>query len=120
VVAQPCQGRIGHRIRRTTRRFLPHRRQQPGDPGVSGHRRHPGHGDGARVGRCEEPRQIWWLHTTQSAATHAFATEVTALLESLPDARQHVFYTVGDDTVAPKRLDAQSINALGLPTDATA
>ena len=69
---------------------------------------------------AKSPRQIWWLHTTQSAATHAFATEVTALLESLPDARQHVFYTVGDDTVAPKRLDAHSINALGLPTDATA
>jgi ferredoxin-NADP reductase/MOSC domain-containing protein YiiM len=65
-------------------------------------------------------RQIWWLHTTQSAATSAFATEVTALLESLPDARQHVFYSRGDDTVAPKRLDAQSINALDLPTDATA
>jgi ferredoxin-NADP reductase/MOSC domain-containing protein YiiM len=69
---------------------------------------------------AKSPRQIWWLHTTQSAATHAFATEVTALLESLPDARQHVFYTVGDDTVAPKRLDPHSINALGLPTDATA
>jgi ferredoxin-NADP reductase len=69
---------------------------------------------------AKSPRQIWWLHTTQSAATHVFATEVTALLESLPGARQHVFYTVGDDTVAPKRLDAHSINALGLPTDATA
>jgi ferredoxin-NADP reductase/MOSC domain-containing protein YiiM len=68
----------------------------------------------------KSPRQIWWLHTTQSAATHAFADEVTALLEPLPDARQRVFYTVGDGTVAPKRLDAQSINALGLPTDATA
>jgi ferredoxin-NADP reductase/MOSC domain-containing protein YiiM len=68
----------------------------------------------------KSPRQIWWLHTTQSPATHGFATEVTALLESLPDARQHVFYTVGDDAVAPKRLDEQSIAALGLPIDATA
>jgi len=65
-------------------------------------------------------RQIWWLHTTQRAATYAFAGEVTALLDALPDARQHVFYTVGDDAVTPKRLDAQSIAALGLPANATA
>jgi ferredoxin-NADP reductase/MOSC domain-containing protein YiiM len=67
---------------------------------------------------AERPGQIWWLHTTQSVATHAFAAEVTALLESMPDAHQHVFYTRGDD--APRRLDRQSIAALGLPTDATA
>jgi ferredoxin-NADP reductase/MOSC domain-containing protein YiiM len=75
---------------------------------------------------AKSPRQIWWLYTTQSPATHAFAAEVTALLDSLPDARQHVFYTVGDDGVepkrgvAPKRLDVQSIAALGLPADGTA
>ena len=31
---------------------------------------------------AKSPRQIWWLHTTQSTATHAFAAEVTALLDS--------------------------------------
>ena len=67
---------------------------------------------------AKSPRQIWWLHTTQSTATHAFAAEVTALLDSMPDAHQRVFYTRGDD--APTRLDRQSIAALGLPTDATA
>ena len=69
---------------------------------------------------AKSPRPIWWLHTTQRTATYAFAAEVTALLDSLPNARQRVFYTVGDDAVAPKRLDAQSIAALGLPADATA
>ena len=67
---------------------------------------------------AKSPRQIWWLHTTQSSATLAFAAEVTALLDSLPDAHQLVFYTRGDDV--PTRLDRQSIAALGLPTDATA
>jgi ferredoxin-NADP reductase/MOSC domain-containing protein YiiM len=67
---------------------------------------------------AKSPRQIWWLHTTQSAATHAFAAEVTALLDALPDAHQRVFYTRGDDT--PTHLDRRSIAALGLPTDATA
>ncbi len=66
---------------------------------------------------AKSPRTIWWLHTTQSAATLAFADEIAALLASLPDAQQHVFYTRGD---APARLDRQSIAALGLPTDATA
>jgi ferredoxin-NADP reductase/MOSC domain-containing protein YiiM len=69
---------------------------------------------------AKSPRQIWWLHTTQSIATHAFATEVAALLDSLPNATQCVFYTVGDDAVSPKRLDAHSVAGLGLPTDATA
>ena len=67
---------------------------------------------------AKSPRQIWWLHTTQSSATLAFAAEVTALLDALPDAHQLVFYTRGDDM--PTRLDRQSIATLGLPTDATA
>ena len=32
---------------------------------------------------AKSPRQIWWLHTTQSSATLAFAAEVTALLDVL-------------------------------------
>jgi len=67
---------------------------------------------------AKSPCQIWWLHTTQDIATHAFATEVSALLDSLPDAHQRVFYTRGED--APRRLDRLSIAALGLPSDATA
>ena len=38
-------------------------------------------------------RDIWWLHTTRSRETQAFADEVTTLIESLPQARQQVFYT---------------------------
>jgi ferredoxin-NADP reductase/MOSC domain-containing protein YiiM len=67
---------------------------------------------------AKSPRPIWWLHTTQSTATYAFAGEVAALLDSLPDAHPHVFYTRGGD--APGRLDRRSVAALGLPRDATA
>jgi ferredoxin-NADP reductase/MOSC domain-containing protein YiiM len=67
---------------------------------------------------AQSARPIWWLHTTQSEATYAFATEITALLDTLPAAHQHVFYTRGDS--APMRLDRHAITALGLPTDATA
>ena len=38
-------------------------------------------------------RDIWWLHTTRNRETQVFATEVTTLIESLPNARQQVFYT---------------------------
>jgi ferredoxin-NADP reductase/MOSC domain-containing protein YiiM len=67
---------------------------------------------------AKSTRQIWWLHTTQAEATYAFADEVAALLASLPNVQQHVFYTRAAD--APARLDRQSVAALGLPTDATA
>jgi ferredoxin-NADP reductase/MOSC domain-containing protein YiiM len=60
-------------------------------------------------------RDIWWVHTTRSAETHAFAAEVEALIDSLPHAQQHIFYTETGG-----RLDQRSIAALGLPTDATA
>jgi ferredoxin-NADP reductase/MOSC domain-containing protein YiiM len=59
-------------------------------------------------------RDIWWLHTTRNRHTHAFATEVTTLIESLPHARQRVFYTETQG-----RMDQRSIATLGLPCDAT-
>lgn len=67
-------------------------------------------------------RHIWWLHTAHNTQTHAFAAEVTRLIESLPHAQQHVFYTAGVEAagIATRgRLNHQSIAALGLPTDAT-
>ena len=58
-------------------------------------------------------RHIWWVHTTRDRESHAFATEVTTLIESMPHAAQHVFYTAGG------RPGPESIAALSLPTDAT-
>ncbi len=60
-------------------------------------------------------RDIWWLHTARSRETQAFAAEVTTLIESLPQARQQVFYTQTQG-----RLGQPAIAALGLPTDAAA
>jgi ferredoxin-NADP reductase/MOSC domain-containing protein YiiM len=60
-------------------------------------------------------RDIWWLHTTRNRETQAFAAEVATLIESLPHARQQVFYTESEG-----RIDQRSIAALGLPTDAVA
>ena len=60
-------------------------------------------------------RDIWWLHTTRNRETQSFATEVTALIESLPHARQWVFYTQ-----TAGHMDQRSIADLDLPTDAAA
>jgi len=60
-------------------------------------------------------REIWWLHTTRNRETQAFADEVTALVESLPHARQLVFFTQTQG-----RLDQSAIAALGLPHGAAA
>ncbi len=60
-------------------------------------------------------RDIWWLHTTRSRETQAFAAEVTTLIESLPQARQQVFYTQTQG-----RLGQPAVAALGLPIDAAA
>jgi len=60
-------------------------------------------------------RDIWWLHATRNRETQAFAAEVTALIKSLPHARQLVFYTQTQG-----RIDRPTIAALGLPADATA
>ncbi|HUE32259.1 MAG TPA: MOSC and FAD-binding oxidoreductase domain-containing protein [Mycobacterium sp.] len=60
-------------------------------------------------------RDIWWLHTTRDRETQAFAAEVTTLIESLPHARQLLFYTRTQG-----RLGQPTIAALGLPPDAAA
>jgi len=60
-------------------------------------------------------RDVWWLHTTRNRETQVFAAEVTTLIDSLPNARQQVFYTQEHN-----RLDRSAIMALGLPADADA
>jgi ferredoxin-NADP reductase/MOSC domain-containing protein YiiM len=70
-------------------------------------------------------RKVWWLHTTNSPATHALADEARRLVDSLPSARCHVFYT--SDAAVPSeigmtrgRVDRATLAELGLPTDASA
>jgi ferredoxin-NADP reductase/MOSC domain-containing protein YiiM len=68
-----------------------------------------------RLAGAASGRDIWWLHTTRNPETQPFATEVTTLIDSLPHARQRVFYTETHG-----RLDRKSIAELDLPSDASA
>jgi len=75
-----------------------------------------------KLAAAHSQRRIWWVHTTHDRETHAFATEISSLIASLPQAVQHVYYTAGDGTganITSGRLDRRSIAALGLPADAT-
>jgi ferredoxin-NADP reductase/MOSC domain-containing protein YiiM len=67
-------------------------------------------------------RRIWWVHATRDRESHAFATEVGSLIESLPHAVQYVFYTAGTGTggvISGGRPGREAIAAMSLPSDAT-
>jgi ferredoxin-NADP reductase/MOSC domain-containing protein YiiM len=72
-----------------------------------------------------DTRPVWWLHTTNSPATHALAAEARRLVESMPSARSHIFYTAGtagaaaESGVTNGRLDRAALAELALPTDPT-
>jgi ferredoxin-NADP reductase len=56
-------------------------------------------------------REIWWLHTAHDSAQLAFAAEAHRLLESLPNAREHLFLTAERG----ERLSPATLSGLGLP-----
>jgi ferredoxin-NADP reductase len=60
-------------------------------------------------------REVWWIHGARGPQEHPLAAEAHALLASLPNARQHVFYsaTVG-------RLSKDKLLALDIPSEASA
>jgi ferredoxin-NADP reductase/MOSC domain-containing protein YiiM/ferredoxin len=60
-------------------------------------------------------REVWWLHTTRTAAEQAFTAEAHRLIAALPHGREHVHYTAESG-----RLTLETLSALGLPPDATA
>jgi len=70
-------------------------------------------------------REIWWLHGARNRSSHAFATEVSRLLGTLPRGRSHVWYSrpdatdrVGRDYDAAGRLAIEDLQRLGVPTAA--
>jgi ferredoxin-NADP reductase/MOSC domain-containing protein YiiM len=68
-------------------------------------------------------RDVWWIHTARDAGQHAFATEAHQLLQALPHAHEHVFYTSAPapiGTIHNGRPTAAALARLGLPAEATA
>ncbi|MFG2637619.1 FAD-binding oxidoreductase [Streptomyces sp. NPDC048362] len=80
-----------------------------------------------QLAAARDARPVWWIHVARDRARHIFADEAHALLDQLPDAHEHIYYTAADAGPAsgerrptPGRPTAASLAALGLPTDADA
>jgi ferredoxin-NADP reductase/MOSC domain-containing protein YiiM/ferredoxin len=68
------------------------------------------------------PRPVWWLYGGRNSAEHPFAKEASALLDSLPGARQLICYSQpapGDTGFDVKgRLTGAVMDKAGVPVDA--
>ena len=79
-----------------------------------------------RLADEQSPRDVWWLHTTHDAASHAFAAEAADLLGGLRSAHSLVWYTRPEEPPAPGsgirsgRLTGEVVRDLDLPVDADA
>ncbi|MEU8637786.1 MOSC and FAD-binding oxidoreductase domain-containing protein [Amycolatopsis sp. NPDC048633] len=60
-------------------------------------------------------REVWWLHTTRTAAEQAFRAEAHRLVASLPNSHEHVYHSAESG-----RLTRDALSALDLPLEATA
>jgi ferredoxin-NADP reductase/MOSC domain-containing protein YiiM len=79
-----------------------------------------------RLASEHSTREVWWIHTTHDAGSHAFSAEVADLLGALPSAHSLVYYTspgqplASDSGIRAGRLTAEVVIGLGLPADANA
>jgi ferredoxin-NADP reductase/MOSC domain-containing protein YiiM len=71
-------------------------------------------------------REVWWIHTTHDADTHAFAREAEDLLRTLPNGHAVIYQTTpaGPPAAGPEiiagRLTAAALDGLRLPPSASA
>jgi ferredoxin-NADP reductase/MOSC domain-containing protein YiiM len=71
-------------------------------------------------------REVWWLYGARGPAEHPFAAEAHGLLESLPHAREHIFYSAATPQerhrahAASGRISQQALAALRIPAAASA
>ncbi len=71
-------------------------------------------------------REVWWIHTTRDADSHAFSAEAADLLGRLPSVHSLVYYTAPAQPLAPDpavragRVTAEVVAGLDLPLDADA
>jgi ferredoxin len=79
-----------------------------------------------RLAGGHSPREVWWIHTTHDASSHAFSVEVADLLAQVPTARSLISYTTPErplgarSSILAGRLTVKVIEGLDLPADANA
>jgi ferredoxin-NADP reductase/MOSC domain-containing protein YiiM/ferredoxin len=71
-------------------------------------------------------REIWWVHGSRGPHEHPFAAEARGLLESLPHAQEHVFYSAATPTerhhihAVQGRISKEALAGLAIPASASA
>jgi ferredoxin-NADP reductase/MOSC domain-containing protein YiiM len=70
-----------------------------------------------QLAAASSTRAVWWIHIARSRAEQAFAAEAHELLQALPSAHEHVYYTAPPNGHRPT---AGMLAALGLPAEAAA
>jgi ferredoxin-NADP reductase/MOSC domain-containing protein YiiM len=69
-------------------------------------------------------RDIWWIHSSHSAAQQPFAAESHRLLQAMSHAHEYVFYSTGPipagRSAVQGRISSAALTELGLPVDASA
>ena len=79
-----------------------------------------------QLAKEQSNREVWWLYGARGPREHPFAIEAHALLASLPNAREHVFYSAATPAerdrvhAADGHLTRQALAGLAVPPDATA
>jgi ferredoxin-NADP reductase len=79
-----------------------------------------------RLAAQRSEREVWWLHGARGPAEDALVREAHGLLDGLPHAHRHVFYSAASTDelasahAAGGRLTSQALAGLNLPTDASA
>ena len=79
-----------------------------------------------QLAAARSEREVWWLHGARGPGEHPLAGEAHLLLSSLPQAREHVFYSAATPAerfrmrAATGHLDKRNLSALGIPAGAAA
>jgi ferredoxin-NADP reductase/MOSC domain-containing protein YiiM len=79
-----------------------------------------------RLAAEHSQRDIWWLYGARGPREHPFAAQVHALLQTLPHASEHVFYSAATEAerrqahAAEGHITKEALAALAVPPDADA
>jgi ferredoxin-NADP reductase/MOSC domain-containing protein YiiM len=79
-----------------------------------------------QLAQARSEREVWWIYSARRPREYPLAAEARALLQSLPHAREHVFYSratpaeVHREHATAGHVTKDTLAALGLPAGAQA
>jgi ferredoxin-NADP reductase len=79
-----------------------------------------------QLAQARSQREVWWIYSARRPQEHPLAAEARALLQSLPHAREHLFYSQATPAELRRahavagHVTKDTLAALGLPASAQA